>query len=97
MADDIDIDFEKMSLWTADEATAYFESGGTEEPKPAPALPPAAAPMPKASPEEFKKWFPKAFAAGEPAFAQPPKFRLVSHVPTRHTARTIPRESVANP
>ena len=43
MADDIDIDFEKMSLWTADEATAYFESGGTEEPKPAPALPPAAA------------------------------------------------------
>ena len=31
MADDVEIDLEKMSLWTAEQATAYFESGGTEE------------------------------------------------------------------
>eukprot|EP00966_Prymnesium_polylepis_P333799 7389219-Prymnesium_polylepis.1 len=34
MADDIDIDLERMSLWTEAQAVAYFESGGTEEPPP---------------------------------------------------------------
>ena len=32
MADDIEIDLAKMSLWSRDAAVAYFESGGTEEP-----------------------------------------------------------------
>ena len=31
MADDLEIDFEKMTLWTRDEAVAFFESG--EEPR----------------------------------------------------------------
>ena len=35
MADDIDIVLDKMSLWTAEEAATYFESGGQEEPPPA--------------------------------------------------------------
>jgi medium-chain acyl-[acyl-carrier-protein] hydrolase len=34
LADDIDIDLRKMSLWTREEAVAYFESGGLEEPVP---------------------------------------------------------------
>lgn len=42
MADDVEIDLEKMSLWTAEQATAYFESGGTEEPSTGPAAPVAA-------------------------------------------------------
>ena len=33
MADDLEIDMEKMSLWTKDEASAYFESGGEERPE----------------------------------------------------------------
>ena len=33
MADDVAIDMEKMSLWSYDEAVAYFESGGTDEPR----------------------------------------------------------------
>ena len=32
MADDVVIDFERMSMWTADQASKYFESGGMEEP-----------------------------------------------------------------
>lgn len=32
MADDIEIDLEKMSLWTEGEARTYFESGGATEP-----------------------------------------------------------------
>jgi len=36
MADDVDIELDKMSLWTAAEATAYFESGGAIEPPPPP-------------------------------------------------------------
>ena len=32
MADDVDIDLEKMSLWTEEQAVAYFESGGTVQP-----------------------------------------------------------------
>lgn len=28
IADDVEIDFEKMRRWTAEQATAYFESGG---------------------------------------------------------------------
>ena len=34
MADDVAINFEKMSLWTREQATAYFESGGQDEPPP---------------------------------------------------------------
>ena len=30
MADDIEIDFEKMQLWTRERATKYFEGGGIE-------------------------------------------------------------------
>mgnify|MGYP006932645595 CR=1 FL=1 len=43
MADDVDIDLEKMSLWSAAEAATYFESGGEQEPKPKP--PPFTAPF----------------------------------------------------
>lgn len=35
MADDLDIDLERMSLWTESQAIAYFESGGSEAPLPA--------------------------------------------------------------
>ena len=43
MADDIAIDLEKMSLWTREQATTYFESGGEVEPAVAP--PPFTAPF----------------------------------------------------
>lgn len=43
MADDVAIDLEKMSLWTREEAAAYFESGG--EVAPHAALPPFTAPF----------------------------------------------------
>ena len=33
-ADDLDIDVERMSLWTEEQARQYFESGGEEEPTP---------------------------------------------------------------
>ena len=32
MADDVPIDLERMSGWTAEQATTFFESGGTEVP-----------------------------------------------------------------
>jgi len=32
MADDVDIDFEKMKLWDAEKVTYYFENGGEEQP-----------------------------------------------------------------
>ena len=32
MADDLEIEFERMRLWTAAEARAYFESGGASIP-----------------------------------------------------------------
>ena len=32
MADDIDLDFEKMKLWDAEKVTYYFENGGEEPP-----------------------------------------------------------------
>ena len=34
MADDVDIDLEKVSLWTAEQAVEYFESGGAAIPPP---------------------------------------------------------------
>ena len=34
MADDVEIDLEKMSLWTTEQAVTYFESGGEVEPPP---------------------------------------------------------------
>lgn len=77
MADDIDIDFAKMSLWTEDQATAFFESGGTLEPAPAQSLPALALPLPAASQEEFVKWFPKTHLQGAHIYQQPPRFRMV--------------------
>jgi predicted esterase len=32
MADDVEIELAKMTLWTAEQATEFFESGGTKEP-----------------------------------------------------------------
>ena len=32
LAEDIDLDFEKMKLWTEEHARTYFESGGVDEP-----------------------------------------------------------------
>ena len=32
LADDLDIDFDRMKLWTADQAIEYFESGGQSDP-----------------------------------------------------------------
>ena len=40
LADDVQIDFEKMSLWTVEQATEYFDSGGTVEPSSGPPPPP---------------------------------------------------------
>jgi len=77
MADDVEIDFEKMSLWTEKQAETYFESGGTVEPPPPSKLPPLAPKMPKVSDEIFNKWFPKRVKAGVPEYQQPPKFRIV--------------------
>lgn len=34
MADDVDINLDQMSLWTADQAREFFESGGAQEPPP---------------------------------------------------------------
>lgn len=34
MADDVELNLEKMTLWTRDQAVAYFESGGEVEPPP---------------------------------------------------------------
>jgi len=44
-ADDLPIDFDKMSHWTEEQAAAYFESGGSDEP-PAPAAAPPQLPPP---------------------------------------------------
>jgi surfactin synthase thioesterase subunit len=74
MADDIEIDFEKMSLWSKDDAVAFFESGGEVEPRPKAALPPLAAKLPTPSPEMLKQWFPKIV---RPKDGSKPKFRLV--------------------
>ena len=72
-----EIDFEKMSLWTEEQVTTYFESGGTEEPKAGPALPPLAPKLPPVSEDVFKKWFPKTYQAGNKVYKQPPAFRMV--------------------
>ena len=37
MADDIDIDLERMAAWTAEEAAEFFQSGGENIPGSAPA------------------------------------------------------------
>jgi len=80
MADDIEIDLAKMSLWTKDQAVAFFESGGEDEPKEAMPLPPMAPKMPPVDDATFKKWFPKAFQGADRAFQQPPKFRMVCFI-----------------
>jgi len=51
MADDIEIDLAKMAFWTAEEAVAYFESGGEVEPPPKPTPPPEPAPPEPAPPD----------------------------------------------
>jgi hypothetical protein len=37
LADDVEIDLERMDIWTEDEARSYFESGGEVAPPPPPA------------------------------------------------------------
>ena len=48
MADDIEIDFDKMSLWSREKATAYFEGGGVEE-----EIQVSFTPLPKLTPQKF--------------------------------------------
>ena len=76
LADDLDIDFERMSLWSADEARVYFESGGEVEPPSQSSTPlpsPDNAPkLPAPSEEQLKAWFPKRQKRDGA-----PKFRLV--------------------
>ena len=76
LADDLDIDFERMSLWSADEARVYFESGGEVEPPSQSSTPlpsPDNAPkLPAPSEEQLKSWFPKRQKRDGA-----PKFRLV--------------------
>lgn len=52
-------------LSRADDATAFFESGGEVEPSAAPPPPP---PMPKPSAEVLKKWFPQYKPVATPRF-----------------------------
>jgi len=59
LADDVEIDFEKMSLWDETTVREYFENGGqlpAVEAKPPAAAGPMLPPVPEA---EFKRWFPK--------------------------------------
>lgn len=70
MADDVEIDFEKMKLWDADQVTYYFENGGAEPP--GEWTPPPCVPLTPVDDATFKKWFPK----WKPPAATP-KFRLV--------------------
>ena len=72
MADDVEIDLEKMSLWTAEQATAYFESGGTEEPSTGPAAPSPHPKLSKPSTADLALWFPKYKPTGST-----PKFRMI--------------------
>lgn len=70
MADDIEIDFEKMKLWDKEKLTYYFENGGVEPP--AEWQQPPCVPLEPVDDATFKKWFPK--------WKKPeskPKFRLV--------------------
>lgn len=73
MADDLEIELERMSLWTKEAATEYFESGGEVDPDKAPAAPAPHPPMPKPSAEDMKKWFPKSSI-----YAEKPKFRIIA-------------------
>ena len=61
-----------VSLWTAEQATEYFESGGTVEPGKGPPPPPPAPKMPRVSDEVFKLNFPRWKPRDTP-----PKFRMV--------------------
>ena len=71
MADDVDIDLEKMSLWSKEDATAYFESGGETVPGEAAPPPPPHPALPKPSDEVMKAWFPQWKKQDKP------KFRIV--------------------
>ena len=58
MADDVSIDFDKMSLWTHDQAVAYFESGGEDIPDisdaaPKKQFPPVAPNKPRPPPRDY--------------------------------------------
>ena len=46
LADDVAIDFERMKVWSLEEAEKYFESGGTEAPAVDVSESPAPAPTP---------------------------------------------------
>lgn len=74
MADDLEIDLEKMSLWTKEQANDYFESGGEVVPGAGPVGPEPVASVPWAplKDEALKKWFPKLKQQ-----EQKPKFRLI--------------------
>ena len=67
-ADDIDIVFDKMSLWSKEEAEKFFESGGVDEPSAAVAAPPKAALLPTPDDADIKKWFPKWTKHDNPRF-----------------------------
>ena len=51
MADDLEIDFDKMSLWSKEEATEYFESGGDVVPGEGPPPPPVVEHLDGAAPK----------------------------------------------
>ena len=80
LADDIEIVFEKMSLWDEDTVRKYFENGGQlppgatlDDPKggTSAAAATSAPPLPPVPEAEFKKWFPRWQKA------EKPRFRLV--------------------
>ena len=71
LADDIEIIFDKMSMWDEQTARDYFENGGQLPPSAFDGLKPAAAPLQRVPESEFKKWFPKWQKADSP------KFRIV--------------------
>eukprot|EP00908_Phaeocystis_cordata_P011239 Transcript_22089.p1 GENE.Transcript_22089~~Transcript_22089.p1 ORF type:complete len:376 (-),score=139.09 Transcript_22089:73-1104(-) len=77
LADDIEIVFEKMSLWDEDTVREYFENGGQlppgatlDDPKggTSAAAATSAPPLPPVPEAEFKKWFPRWQKAEQPRF-----------------------------
>ena len=64
LADDVEIDLARMQLWAAEEARAYFESGGTV----VPAAPPDAKPAPPDAPHA-PSGTPTASTAADPALS----------------------------
>ena len=73
LADDVEIVFDKMSLWDETTVREYFENGGQLPPAADEDKQPVAAALmlPPVSEDELKKWFPKWQKA------ESPKFRIV--------------------